>query len=101
MSFGSPAADYVENKLDLNRFIARHPISTYYLRMDNDRLCPEGINKGDILVVDRSLTPRERQLVVGETDREFKVLHFSPWQAAQAAEMMVWGVVTAVIRKLH
>ena len=54
MSFGSPAADYIEPKLDLNRLLAPHPVSTYFLRMDTDRLLTEGIKKGDILVIDRS-----------------------------------------------
>ena len=43
MSFGSPAADYVEPKLDLNRLLAPHPVSTYFLRMATDRLLAEGI----------------------------------------------------------
>ena len=54
MSFGSPACDYVENSLDLNRFLISHPIATYFMKMQGDALKNAGIFNGDILVVDRS-----------------------------------------------
>lgn len=98
MSFGSPAADYVENKLDLNRFLVSHPVSTYFVRMDNDRLFREGIRRGDILVVDRSLTPAPRQLVVVQSDSGFKACRFQPG-TPDSLPLFIWGVVTSVIRK--
>ena len=93
MSFGSPAADYVEPKLDLNR------LSTYFLRMDTDRLLAEGIKKGDILVIDRSCPPRPGKFVVAETGGEFRVVRYVSRPATGIA-CGVWGVVTSVIRQL-
>ena len=74
MSFGSPAADYVEPKLDLNRLLAPHPVSTYFLRMDTDRLLAEG-------------------------GGEFRVVRYVSRPATGIA-CGVWGVVTSVIRQL-
>lgn len=99
MSFGSPAADYVESKLDLNRLLAPHPVSTYFLRMDTDRLLAEGIKKGDILVIDRSCPPRPGKFVVAETGGEFRVVRYVSRPTTSIA-CGVWGVVTSVIRQL-
>lgn len=97
MSFGSPAADYVETRLDLNRLLTPHPLSTYYVRMDSNRLVGEGICKGDMLVVDRSLPPRPHSLVVFQNQDGFTAGHL-PRHSEDNLE--VWGIVTAVIRKL-
>ena len=115
MSFGSPAADYIEPKLDLNRLLAPHPVSTYFLRMDTDRLRAEcimpregvfavvlqggKIKKGDILVIDRSCPPRPGKFVVAETGGEFRVVRYVSRPATGIA-CGVWGVVTSVIRQL-
>ena len=45
MSFGSPACDYVENSLDLNRFLISHPVATYFMKMQGDALKNAGIFK--------------------------------------------------------
>lgn len=63
MSFGSPACDYVENSLDLNRFLISHPVATYFMKMQGDALKNAGIFNGDILVVDRSLPAADRRLI--------------------------------------
>ena len=99
MSFGSPAADYVEPKLDLNRLLAPHPVASYFLRMVSDRLLAEGFKKVDILVIDRSCPPRPGKFVVAETGGEFRVVRYVSRPATGIA-CGVWGVVTSVIRQL-
>lgn len=69
MSFGSPACDYVENSLDLNRFLISHPIATYFMKMQGDAHKNAGIFNGDILVVDRSLPAADRRLIGRRTQR--------------------------------
>lgn len=96
MSFGSPASDYVETKLDLNRLLVKHPVATYFVRMDNDRLSEEGIRKDDILVVDRSILPQPGQLIVMPNQDTFQMMRFNRRCCENAT---VWGVVTSVIRK--
>ncbi len=96
MSFGSHAADYKQNKLDLNRLLIPHPEATYFVKMQGNALCREGIFDGDILAVDRTLLPQPGRLAVIETDSEFKVTRLP----GRSKEIKLWGMVSAVIRKL-
>jgi DNA polymerase V len=66
----SPADDYVDERLNLNRFIFRNPSSTTLHRVEDDSLEGFGIFKGDILVIDRSLQPEDRKLVLVEVGGE-------------------------------
>lgn len=95
MSFGSPAADYIEEKLDLNRLLLPHPLSSYLLRMNSNRLAANGILQGDILVVDRSLASCRGKLVIVIKDEHFQIIPYPP-----DADFIPWGMVTSVIRKL-
>lgn len=96
MSFGSPASDYVEDKLDLNHFLINHPASTFFMRMQGDSLLNEQIADSDILVIDRTLTPQPGQLIIIETVGELRIVRFK----RNSRPLLVWGVVSAVIRKL-
>lgn len=98
MSFGSPAGDYVETSLDLNRFLIAHPVATFFMRMQGQELQSQGIFEGDILVVDRAVTPVSGHLVVVETDCELKVIPFP--KTPQVEILSLFGVVTSVIRRL-
>ncbi len=116
MSFGSPACDYVENSLDLNRFLISHPIATYFMKMQGDALKNAGIFNGDILVVDRSLPAADRRLIVAELNGELTARRFrshegstfllgedgrtTPYRLSRKDRFSVWGVVTSVIRKI-
>jgi DNA polymerase V len=53
--FPSPAADYEEGKLDLNRHLVRNPAASFFVRVNGDSMIGAGIHHGDLLVVDRSL----------------------------------------------
>ena len=55
--FPSPAQDYISEYIDLNREIVRHPASTFYGKVSGDSMIDEGIDPGDLLVIDRSLEP--------------------------------------------
>ncbi|HFM5393148.1 MULTISPECIES: S24 family peptidase [Escherichia] len=72
MGFPSPAADYVESRISLDRQIIRHPSATYFLRAA-DSHHREGILQGALLVVDSSLTPVDGSLLVCAIDGEFRV----------------------------
>ena len=62
--FPSPAQDYTPDSFDLNREIVRHPAATFYARVHGDSMCGEGIDSGDLIVVDRSLDPMDGDLAV-------------------------------------
>ena len=116
MSFGSPACDYAENSLDLNRFLINHPVATYFMKMQGDALKNAGIFNGDILVVDRSLPAADHKLIIAElngelTARRFRTQdgnsfllgedgHTPPYRLSRKDRFSVWGVITSVIRKI-
>lgn len=117
MSFGSPAADFAEIGLDLNRALINHPSGTYFVRMQGGGLNGIGILDGDILIVDRALSARSENLIVctlnGEMlARRYRLKNDTPWLVSEGKEpaarrirtedeFSVWGVITAVIRPLE
>ena len=62
--FPSPAEDYVEARIDLNRELIPSPLSTFFMRVCGDAMQGDGIVDGDLLVIDRSLDPRPGRVVV-------------------------------------
>ncbi|WP_421275616.1 translesion error-prone DNA polymerase V autoproteolytic subunit [Aeromonas veronii] len=71
--FPSPASDYLEGKLDLNTHCVAHPAATFYLRAEGESMTGVGIFPGDLLVVDKSLTPRHGDVVIALLDGGFTV----------------------------
>lgn len=71
--FPSPAQDYVEESLDLNRLVVKHPSATYFVRVSGDSMSGAGIGDGDLLVVDRSLKADHGDIVVAAVAGEFTV----------------------------
>ncbi len=66
--FPSPADDYIETSLDLNELLIAHPSATFFVRVDGDSMINAGINDGDILIVDRALSPANNRIVVAALD---------------------------------
>ena len=114
--FPSPAADYEENKLDLNRYLIKNPAATFFVRAGGDSMIGAGIQQGDLLIVDRSLRPRDKNVVIAVLNGELTVKririqnknitlqpeneHYPPQQIAQDMEFEVWGVVTSTVHTL-
>jgi DNA polymerase V len=120
--FPSPAADYVETALDLHEYLIANPVATFYAKVRGDSMLDALIHDGDILVVDRSITARMNRIVVAtssvDPDRLYvkmfgksggrpALLSRNDRKAAQyppifldGTDYDIWGVVTAVIRKL-
>ena len=69
--FPSPAADHTEGALDLNRLVVKRPAATFFMRVAGSSMTGAGIADGDLLVVDRSITPREGDTVVAVVDGGF------------------------------
>ena len=113
--FPSPADDHMEKSLDLNEHLVSNPASTFFVRVRGNSMQDAGIEGGDILVVDRSITPGDRQIVIAMLDGEFTVKRlrkrgkrvfleaantdFSPIEISENQELIVWGVVTFVIHQ--
>ncbi len=113
--FPSPAADYEEDKLDLNRYLIKNPAATFFVRVTGDSMMGAGIYSGDLLVVDRSLEPRDKSVVIAVIDGELTVKririgkkitlepeneNYSVQQITEDTDFQVWGVVTNVIHAL-
>ena len=113
--FPSPAQDYLEQAIDLNKELIKHPASTFYGRVVGDSMRDEGIEEGDILIIDKSLELLEGDLAVCFIDGEFTVkrVRLEPdvaWlvpsnpnypliKVTKENEFIVWGIVTYTIKK--
>ncbi len=114
--FPSPADDFLDKKLDLNEFLIKHPSSTFFVKVKGDSMIKAGINSGDILVVDRSLEPKDKKIVVAVVNGEFTVKRiqkksqklflisendaYVPIEIKEGTDFEVWGVVIHVIHSV-
>ncbi|MBW1794943.1 MAG: translesion error-prone DNA polymerase V autoproteolytic subunit [Deltaproteobacteria bacterium] len=71
--FPSPAEDYIEGKLDLNKHLIKHPAATFFVRVTGDSMVDAGIHPGDILIVDRAIEPADKKVVIAIIDGELTV----------------------------
>ncbi|MBS0907675.1 translesion error-prone DNA polymerase V autoproteolytic subunit [Pantoea dispersa] len=71
--FPSPAADYVEDALDLNELCILRPAATFFVRASGSSMQDFGLCDGDVMVVDRAETVQEGDIVIAEVDGEFTV----------------------------
>ncbi|RUS95847.1 umuD protein [Chroococcidiopsis cubana SAG 39.79] len=115
--FPSPADDYIEAKLDLNEHLIRRPAATFFVRASGDSMQGVGIYSGDLLVVDRSLEPKDNDIIIAVVNGELTVkrLHrkgkklllvaanesYPSLEIDEYVEFQIWGVVTSAIRKLR
>jgi len=114
--FPSPADDYIEGKLDLNRHLIKHPAATFFVRVTGDSMIGAGIHSGDLLVVDRSLDAVDGNVIVAALDGELTVKRlfrqgeilrllaantaYEPIEILTQQSFEIFGVVTNVIHSL-
>lgn len=89
--FPSPARDYMTSSIDLNRVLIRNRPTTFLARVDGNSMASFGITDGDIVVVDKSLLPRDGDVAVVFVDGEFTL------RAIRGDAVGCWGVVTNAI----
>ena len=75
--FPSPAQDYMNSFIDLNKELVRHPAATFFARVVGDSMVDAGVEEGDVLVVDKSLEPQEGDMAVCFIDGEFALKYIS------------------------
>ncbi|MCK4339578.1 MAG: translesion error-prone DNA polymerase V autoproteolytic subunit [Candidatus Cloacimonetes bacterium] len=113
--FPSPATDYIENTLDLNKFLIQHPSATFFVRVEGDSMINAGIRSGDILIVDRAIQPEEHKIVIAVINEELTIKRikiikkkiylepdnpdFNLIEVTPEMDFRIWGVVTYVIHK--
>ncbi len=69
--FPSPAEDYIDLGIDLNKYLIKNPISTFFLRVSGNSMNNAGIYNNDLLIIDRSINPHPGHIVVAILDGEF------------------------------
>ena len=85
--FPSPAEQYLEPPLDLNELLVKRPAATYFVRVEGDSMIGAGIRDKDLLVVDRSLTPANGDIIIASVDGEFTVKTYRTGMKAAAASV--------------
>ena len=114
--FPSPAADFMETNIDLNKELSENQLATFYIKVKGNSMIDAGINDKDVLVVDRSLEPQNNKIAICFIDGEFTVKrilvekeclylmpenpNYSPIKITEENELIIWGIVTYVIKKL-
>ena len=113
--FPSPAQDEVAGRIDLNRDLVKHPLATFYVRVDGDSMEPR-IHSGELLVVDRMVETKDGDVVVARIGCEFTVkrLHtgddgsirlvsenpsYEPILVSEGMDFEVWGWVMYSIHR--
>ena len=115
--FPSPATDYVEDNIDLNTYLIKNAPSTFLIRVQGKSMNNIGIHDGDLLVVDRSLNPKNFSTVIANVNEELVVKTFikekdrsfltsgsnkteDKINLAENSEIFIWGVITYTIHAL-
>ena len=113
--FPSPADDHLERGIDLNEELIRNPAATFLVRVKGDSMRDAGIHSGDVLIVDKSLLPTDRKIVVAMIDGNFTVKRFRkrggqvfleaenpefpPLEVTEGQELSIFGVVSYIIHQ--
>lgn len=113
--FPSPALDFADVSIDLNKHLVKHPSATFYGKVKGESMKDAGINDGDLLVIDKSIEPSNGKIAVCYLDGEFTLKRiridgkeiwlmpentdYMPLKMKDNNTLMVWGIVTYVIKK--
>jgi DNA polymerase V len=111
--FPSPAESYIEGHLDLNRYLIKHPVATFYVRVSGDSMAGAGIQPGSILVVDRVVEADDGDIVIARIGDELCVKRlrlrrgriwlvpesdkYQPIEVIENMDFEVWGRVMHAI----
>ncbi len=114
--FPSPARDFTEGTIDLNEELIPRPNSTFIVRARGDSMIGSGIYPGDLLIVDRSLSPRHESVIIAVLDGELSVKslklendqvtlsssnpNYSDVIVSEEMDFTIWGVCTNVVHSL-
>ena len=116
--FPSPATDYIEDDVDLNSHLIKNSPATFIIRVQGKSMNSVGIYDGDLLIVDRSINPKNLSTVIANVNDELVVKTILKEKGetfltsgskktsdriplAKDQEIIIWGVVTYVIHKVH
>ena len=114
--FPSPADDFKEVRISLDRELVKNRDATFYARVSGESMVGAGLDDGDLIVIDRSLDPQNGKIAVCLVDGEFTVKRirkeedklylmpenkrYKPIEVKKGSELTIWGVVQYVIKKV-
>ena len=114
--FPSPADDFLDASIDLNKEFVKNPSTTFYGRVKGDSMINAGLNNGDLLIIDKSLEPIDNKIAVCFIDGEFTVKRikiekdiiwliaenekYQPIKLTADNDFIIWGIVTTVIKNV-
>ncbi|MFI3267671.1 MAG: translesion error-prone DNA polymerase V autoproteolytic subunit [Rikenellaceae bacterium] len=114
--FPSVADDYIDLSLDLNKELIKNPSSTFFARVSGVSMIDEGIDDGDLLVIDKSIEAYDGCLAVAYVDGEFTLKRFRDMgdygllvpansdykqiKITEDSDFKIWGVVNYIIKKM-
>ncbi len=112
--FPSPADDFLDASIDLNKELIKNPTSTFYGRVRGNSMQDMGIHDGDLLIIDKSLEPKNGKIAICYIDGEFTLKQikieqdciwlvpankaYQPIKVTQENDFLVWGMVVNVIK---
>lgn len=113
--FPSPADDFLDINIDLNKYLIKNPTTTFYGRVSGNSMIDAGINDGDLLIIDKSLEPKNNKIAVCFIDGDFTVKRiqiekdviwliaenkeYKPIKVTKDNDFVIWGIVTNVIKQ--
>lgn len=112
--FPSPADDFIELSIDLNKTLIKNKDTTFFAKVKGHSMKNAGINDGDLLVIDKSLEPQNNRIAICQIDGEFTVKRvkiednvvwlmaenedYKPIRVTEENEFMIWGIVISSIK---
>ena len=112
--FPSPAEDFQDQSIDLNKEFVRNPSSTFYARVKGNSMKDANIEEGDLLIIDKSIEPTNGKIAVCYIDGEFTVKRiklesdccllvpansdFNPIKVTADNDFLIWGIVIHIIK---
>ena len=113
--FPSPAEEYIELAIDLNKELIKHPAATFYARVKGSSMIDAGIADGDLLIIDKALEPKDGDIAVCFLDGEFTLkrlalkedgiylmpanAEFKPIRITEENDFLVWGMLAYIVHK--
>jgi DNA polymerase V len=95
--FSSPATHYGEPRIDLNEVLVTNSSSTFFIRVVDDAFKEHNVLTNDVLIVDKSLSPKNNQLVLATIEDSFRIVKI---EKDYDTELNIWGVITFIIKSV-
>ena len=115
--FPSPASDYLEGEIDLNKYLIKNPLATFIVKAQGNCMLQAGIHSGDLLIVDRSIKPKNNSIVIASIDGDLTVKRikvsgknfflnsdnkdYGNVKINNESDIFIWGIVTKVIHNVY